>query len=525
MKVLSRTADGLKRCYNVLIAPEEIEQVRINKLREVAKGVKMDGFRPGKVPVDVVRRLYGNRIDAEAKNSVIDDSAKKILADENLAISFGYATDIVKEDKDGIEFSLKFELIPSFELYDFSKIDITKHVAEVTEKDTLEILENIRKASTNWKEDAKAKKVTEGQKVVIDLNMLTKFKKHKEDKIENLDIVIGDESLVDDFWKHLVGAKIGETVEFDITYPHEFSDKNLAGKKIHYSALIKKIFKATEFKMDDEFAKAIGYENLEKAKTWAKDRAVARYDYISKDIMKRDLMDKITDMYDFEVPSNMIEAEQKEVVKQIKMEAVRLKKEFTPEIEKECREIAIKRVRLGFVVAEIAKREKIHVVKSEVNQAIRNIAAMYPGQEKSIFDMYRNHPEAAGAIVGPVLEGKVVNHLLDQLSPKEEKCSAAELIAIDEEPFDFFKDEADKKPTKKTSSKKPEKSAEKKAEAEKEEAPAKKTEKSAGKKAEAEKEKAPAKKKATPKKDASKKDEVKKPDEKAPKKGTRKKAE
>lgn len=504
MKVLSRTADGLKRCYNVLIAPEEIEQEKASKLREVAKEIKMDGFRPGRVPVDVAHRLYGNRIDTEAKNAVVNNSAKKILADEKLAISFSYATDIVREDKDGIEFTLKFELIPSFELYDFSKINIIKHVVDVTEKDALEVLENIRKASTNWKEDEKAKKVTEGQKVVIDLNMLTKLKKHKEDKVENLDIVIGDESLVDDFWKHLVGAKIGDTVEFDIAYPNDFGDKNLAGRKVHYSALIKKIYKAEEFKMDDEFAKAIGYEDLEKAKTWAKDRAVARYDYISKDIMKRDLMDKITEMYDFEVPSNMIEAEEKEVVKQIKMEAARLNKEFTPEIEKECREIAIKRVRLGFVVAEIAKREKIYVARSEINQAIRNIAAMYPGQEKSIFDMYRNHPEAASAIVGPVLEGKVVGHLLDKLSPKEEKCSAEKLIAIDEEPFDFFKDDADKKPAKKVAAKKAAKSSEKKDESVEE--------------------KATTKKKAAPKKASAKKEEEKSAEE-ASKKRTRKKAE
>ena len=239
MKVLSRTADGLKRCYNVSISPEEIAQENESKLREIAKEIKMDGFRPGKVPVDGARRLYGDRIEAEAKNTVIDNSAKKVLADEKLAISFGYATDIVKEDKDGIEFTLKFELIPSFELYDFSKIDITKHVVDVTEKDSLEILENIRKASTNWKKDAKAKKVEEGQKVVIDLTMLTKLKKHKEDKIEDLDIIIGDKSLVDDFWKHLVGAKVGDTVEFDISYPSDFGDKILAGKKIHYSALIK----------------------------------------------------------------------------------------------------------------------------------------------------------------------------------------------------------------------------------------------------------------------------------------------
>ena len=254
--------------------------------------------------------------------------------------------------------------------------------------------------------------------------------------------------------------------------------------------------------MDDEFAKSIGYEDLEKAKTWARDRALARYEHISKDIMKRDLMDVITDMYDFEVPTNMIEAETREVVRQIKMEAERLKKEFTPEIEEECREIAIKRVRLGFIVAEIAKREKIQVSRNEVNQAIRNIAMMYPGQEKSIFDIYYNHPEAASAVIGPILESKVVDQLLDKLELTEKKCSAEELVAIDEEPFDFFKNDADKKSAKKSSTKKS---------AEKEEKPAAKG--------------TSAKKKATPKKAAAKTDDSEKSVEEAPKKKVRKKAE
>ena len=507
MKVLSRTSDGLKRCYNVLITLKEVEQVEEIKLREVAKKMKVDGFRPGKVPVNVARRLYGDSIAGEAKQTTIDNTARKILADEKLSISFNYVTNIVKEDKNGIEFEMKFELIPSFELCDFSKIELVKHTAEVSDEETMKILEDIRKSSKNWKEDTKAKKVSEGQKVEIDLNMLTKIKKHKNEKIENLEIVVGDDTLVDDFWKHLVGAKINDTVEFDINYPENFSDHALAGKKIHYSAIIKKIFKAEEFKMDDEFAKAIGYEDLEKAKTWAKSRAVSRYDYISKDIMKRDLLDKITEMYDFEVPSNMIDAEEREVVKQIKIEATRLNKEFTPEIERECREIAVKRVRLGFVVAEIAKREKLNVSRNEVIQAIRNIAMMYPGQEKTIFDMYYNRPEAASAIIGPVLESKVVNYLLDKISTKEEKCSTEELVAIDEEPFDFFKDDADKKPKKKTSAKKSEKkTSEKKSESEAKEA-------------------APSKKKAVTKKTSAKNETAETAAEEAPKKRTRKKAE
>ncbi len=147
MKVLSRTSDGLKRCYNVLITLEEVEQVKANKLREIAKKVKMDGFRPGKVPLDVVNRLYGESVTAESKQTAIDNTAKKILSDEKLSISFNYVTNIVKEDKKGIEFEMKFELIPSFELCDFSKIEIVKHTVDIPEEEVTKILEDVRKSA------------------------------------------------------------------------------------------------------------------------------------------------------------------------------------------------------------------------------------------------------------------------------------------------------------------------------------------------------------------------------------------
>ncbi len=464
MEVLNRTSDGLKRCYNILLSSEELEAAKISKLQEIAKKIKLDGFRPGKVPVDVVKRMYGDSISDEAKNTLIESTANKVLIDEKLSISFRFLTDIVKEDEKGLEFTLKFELVPTFELKDLSKISLMKHSAEITDSEVNDLLEDIRKARKNWVVDKSAKVVKEGQHISIDLNLLTSIKKYTGGNTTDLEITIGDETLIDDFWKHLIGAKIGETREFDIQYPKNFGNKNFAGKKLHYSATVKKILKSEEFKLDDVFAKAIGYEDLEKAKTWAKSHLISKYEHIAHDIMKRDLLEKISEIYDFSVPSNMVSIEKAEVEKQIKAEAPKYNKEFTPEIEKECEKLAIKRVRLGFIIAEIAKKEKINVSRNEVTQAIKNIAMMYPGQEKMIYDIYRR-PEALNAVVGPLLESKVVDFILDKLTPTENKCSVAELIAIDEEPFDFFKDSEPKAkkaaPKKSSACKKETKSSEK----------------------------------------------------------------
>lgn len=451
MKILSKTSDGLKRCYNVLIEAGELDQERNKKLQEVAKSMKLDGFRPGKVPLHIAKRVYGDSVEAEAKKSATESAVKKVLADENLAISFNYTTDVVKEDENGIEFTLKFELIPSFEIKDWSDIKLTKYVTEVTDDEVNDSLNKIRERYRNWVLDEDAEKVAEGHKVSVDLTVLSKLKKLKNETASDLEVVIGDESLVDDFWKNLIGAKLGDSVEFDITYPENFQDKNLAGKTVHYSALIKKIFKDKGFELNDDFAKALGFENLEKAKEWTRNRSETNYGHTAHDIMKRQLLDEMSKQYDFNIPGNMLELEKNEVVKQIKSEAERLKKEFTPEIEKECEKIATERVRLGFVIAEIAKREKITVSRNEVASAVKNVAMMYPGHEKAIAEMYYKRPGAINAVVGPLLEDKVVNFILEKMTPTERKCSVKELIEIDEEPFEFFVDKEttkDKKETK-----------------------------------------------------------------------------
>lgn len=479
MEVLNRTSDGLKRCYNVLIQPKELEQALEVKLKETAKRVRLDGFRPGKVPVDVVRRMYGAALLEEAKKTAITNTVNKIIKDEKLAISFNYATNIEKDDDKGVVFSLKFELIPTFELKPVDKIELTKHVAEITDKEVTDILEEIRKEQKKWVKDEKAKKVAEGHKVTVDMSLVSDNKKHKNNAIKELGIVIGDKTLVDDFWKHLIDAKIDETREFDIVYPQNFGDKSLSGKKLTYKATVKQIFKAEEYKLNDEFAKALGYENLEKMRAWAKSGAIKKYDLLTKEIMRRDLLEQISNMYDFDVPENMLKAEYPNVENQIATEAKRLGKELTQEIKDECMKIAKSRVRLGFIVSEISKREKIVVTRNEIAQSIRNIAMMYPGHEKSIIDLYSRR-DTVQAVAGPILEGKVVDYLLQQLKIKEVKCSVKELVEIDEEPFDFF---ADDKSAKKAAPKKKE-SAEEKVEVKKEEKAAPKKRACKSKKAE-----------------------------------------
>ncbi|MDR3187483.1 MAG: trigger factor [Holosporaceae bacterium] len=442
MEIVEKTVDGLARCYNIFVSANELDAALTDKLKEAAAKTRLDGFRPGKVPLDVIRRTQGSSLQAKAKESAIASAIDKVLKDENLLI-YSYSTDALKEGADGLEFTLKLEVFPTFELQEVSGLEIEKHVAEVDPKEVESILESIRKEHKDWVEDETAEEVENGQKIIIDLSRLKPDKNRKDNLIKDFDVVLGRETLVDDFWKHLIGAKISETREFSINYPAGFRDKALAGRSIAHRAVVKKIFKAKEHKLDDEFAKYVGYENLEKLREWAKSQIVSKYDAISRDIMKRDLLNKLSEMYNFDIPQGMLDAESKEVLSQISEEGKRLGKEITPEIEKECVKIAAERVRLGLVVAEVAKRERIGVTKNEISQAISNIAAVYPGREKAIWNMY-NDSDAMRIIAAPILEKKIVDFLLKKVKISEKKCSVKELIAIDEEPFEFFQDDAGK---------------------------------------------------------------------------------
>ncbi|MDR2067776.1 MAG: trigger factor [Holosporaceae bacterium] len=442
MEIIKKTADGLAGSYNVLVSADELDAAMTAKLKETAAKTRLDGFRPGKAPLDIVKRMHGSSLQSKAKESAIASAISKVLKDEKLSI-YHYETNILKEDANGLEFILKFELIPTFELQDISGIEIGKYVAEIDPKEIESVLESIRKERKNWVEDETAQKVEKGQKIIIDLSRVKPDKNSRDDAIKNLEIMVGGETVVDDFWKHLIGAKISETREFSINYPDGFRNKALAGKSIAYRALVKKILKAQEHKLDDEFAKSLGHENLEKLREWTKSQIASKYDGISRDIMKRDLLDKLSAMYNFDIPQGMLNLETEEVVNQISGEGKRLGKEITPEIKKECVKIAASRVRLGLVVAEIAKREKIRVTKNEISQTINNIAAMYPGRERAIWNMY-NQSNAMRTIAAPILEQKVIDFLFGKIKISEKKCSTKELIAIDEEPFDFFKDGVEK---------------------------------------------------------------------------------
>ena len=468
MKILNKSVDGLKRKYDVLILPKSLEETFNKELEKTASQLKIDGFRPGKVPLNVVKQRYGTFVKSEAQKNSIKETADELIRNEALVVSFNYNTKVVKEDENGLEFELEFEVIPGVELKDISGIEITKYNVELTEEEELEPANRMKALYPRWTAVEDGKAVDEETLVHYDVILEHNGKKVRDLKSETVFVAKGAAER-NGYDSNFIGLKNGETKEFFFEYPKSAPDKQIAGKKIKHIVTIKNIRKSSESKLDDELAKQMNMADLNALKEWSKKVATARVQETVNNVMKGELLEKMSSYYDFDVPENMIRIEHQTVINQIAEEAKRLGKKMTPEIIEECKKIAIQRIRLGFVVSEISRKEKIVVTQQEVAQGISAIAGNYPANEtQKVWDFY-TRKENMSLIISPILEKKVSDFLLQKIVKiKEEKCTLARLTEIDEEPFDFFKDDAEKKEekkaTKKTSAKSEKNEGEKSAE-------------------------------------------------------------
>ncbi|MDR1361650.1 MAG: trigger factor [Holosporaceae bacterium] len=450
MEILSRVVEGLEVRYNVSLSPDEVEAATVIRLQEVAKGLKIDGFRPGKAPIEVVQRRYGEAARSETVEKLVSATAKDILKNDNVSQYVGLRFDIVKNDSAGVEFTLQFETVPTVELADFSTLEIKRYKAEITDVDVDDMLSGYTKLCKKWVEEPEDVAVDMGHKTLVELYMkpqpVPQSKKQKQQpqmasETQDINIVIGSSYVLEELWKPLLGTKVSDIREFPITYPRNINDRSLAGKTFDCSAKVKKIFRQTDHDIDDEFAIALGHDNLAAARDWARSEVTDIYTTMSRDVAKVRLLEIISKMYDFPVPSSLFQVEYPRVVEQITMEANKLKKKMTPLIEKECRKIAEDRIRLGLVVSKVAGANGITVSNTEISNSIRSLIEQYPQLEKRLLNLYANDQTALNVLIGSIAEDKVVNFLLSKINVVEESCSVKELIAMDEEEFDFFRDD------------------------------------------------------------------------------------
>ena len=450
MNITELKSEGLKKSFKVVVKKNDFAKEVDAKLAKIAKSAKIQGFRAGKAPLAMIKKKYENEVTAEALDDVIRNGSNKVLEDKKLRPATQPSIKIVSfGDGKDLEFDMDVEVLPEIKLGDFAKISLEKLVADVPAEEVekaVSYLANARKETTIV--DGKA--AQKGDTVVIDFVGSVDGVEFDGGKGDNYPLELGSGSFIPGFEDQLIGAKAGDKVDVKVKFPENYHAKDLAGKDSVFAVTIKEVREPKAVEINDELAKSLGAESLDKLKENLTTRIKSDYDNASRMKLKRQLLDALDKEYKFDVPETLVDAEYKAIVDQYEQakkynqldEEEKSKKE--DDLLKEYKDIAIRRVKLGLLLSEVGQDAKISIKPEDINAAIMNEAKKYPGQEQMVLDYYLKNKQAVEALKAPIFEEKIIDHILTLVKLNEKKVSVEELYRFDDE----------KKSAKKASSKK-----------------------------------------------------------------------
>ena len=447
MQVTETTAAGLKREYRVVVPVADLAAKVNERLDEFNKGrVRLPGFRPGKVPVAHLKRVYGKSAMAEVIENAVREANTKIIADHGLRLAIEPKVVLPSEEaevesvisgKSDLAYTVEMEIVPAIPLADFKTIKLTRLKTEVTDAEIDEALQRI--AEQNRPFVAKTEAAANGDRVTIGFEGSIDGTPFEGGTGEDVPLVLGAGQFIPGFEEHVVGLKAGDSKTFDVKFPDDYPAPTVAGKDATFAVTVKAVEAPGPITIDDEFAKTLGLELLVKLKEAVKDRIAREHASASRLKLKRALLDQLDERHKFEPPPSLVEREFTNVWSQVESDLKRENKTFADEgtteekAREEYRAIAERRVRLGLVIAEIGEKNNIKVTDEQLTAAIVEQARQLPGREKMVWDHYRNDPNALASLRAPLFEDKVVDFLTELADVTDKPVSREELFKEDEE--------------------------------------------------------------------------------------------
>ena len=530
MQTVETLNEGLKRAYTVTITSKDIDARVEKEVQAIAPQVRMPGFRAGKVPANLVKKMHGESLQRDALNNSIQESIQKLISDQKLRPAMQPSVELDEGFEFGKDAEIKvaLEVLPEIAAPSVDGLKLERLTAEVADAQVDEAAGRIASQQGALEEYAASHKAKDGDTLSIDFLGKVDGEAFEGGAAQDVKLTIGSNQFIPGFEEQLVGLKKGDEKTITVTFPEEYGAAHLAGKEATFDITVKAILNADKPKLDDEFAKSLGLEGLDKLKELLKGQIEQEHNGLTRTYMKRKLLDQLAAAHDFDVPPSMVEAEFAQIWQQLQHEATHEEDPAAAiaemEAEKEdYRAIAVRRVRLGLLLSEIGQANGVVVNDQEMNRLIMQAAQQYGPQDRERFVQYvRQDPMAAAQLRAPLYEDKVVDFLFEKAEVTDRAVSREELeAAIEAEDGDLKPhvhgpdcghDHHDEKPkAKKAASKKKSDAEEAPAEAAAEDAaPAKKAapKKAAAKKDEAVADEATAeekpKKKAAPKKAAAK---------------------
>ena len=447
MQVTETLAEGLKHEFQISVPASDLDAKADARLVDLKEKVRLNGFRPGKVPVSHLKKVYGRSVMAETIDQTIRDTNSQIFTERGFRLATEpkitmpteeKAVENILTGKSDLNYTVSIEVVPAIALADFKSFTVEKPIVEVADADVDEAIKRIADQNRTYAAKAEGAKAETGDRVTISFKGTIDGTPFDGGTGENIQVVIGAGQFIPGFEEQLLGIGTGETRNLKVSFPKNYASEKLAGQPAEFETTATSIEAPQDTAINDEFAKTLGLESLDKLKQAARERLVAEFAGATRQRVKRMLLDRLDESYRFEAPPSLVEEEFNLMWKSIKAEMESSGKTFADEdtteeaAKEEYHTIADRRVRLGLVLSEIGEKNKITVTDDEVSRAVIERARQMPGREKEVWDYYRNNANALAQLRAPIYEDKVVDFILELANVTEKKVSREELYKDDE---------------------------------------------------------------------------------------------
>ncbi|WP_455479827.1 trigger factor [Bartonella sp. B23] len=437
MQVTETLNEGLKREIKIVVPARDLEEKLNERLDDTKDKIKLNGFRPGRVPIGYLRKMYGKSFMVEIINEIVSDAPRSVLANRNERSALQPQIDIdedekVLDSKADFVFSLKYEVLPKFEIKDFGHIEIIREIAAIPEQEIDDQVNRVLSSARNY--SLKDGLSEEGDRITIDYLGKLEGVPFEGGTDNDAQLILGSKQFIPGFEEQLVGVKAGDKKTISVKFPDNYNAVHLAGRDAEFDVIVKAVSKPDELKIDDVAAQKVGLESLDRLREVVRGQIESQYGSMTRQKIKRQILDALDADYNFEIPEGLLEIEFNNIWAQVNDDLKKAGRSFKDEdvteeqAREEYRALAQRRVRLGLVLSEIGMKVGVKVSEDELKAAVFDQVRQYPGQEREIMDFFRNTPEAVANLRAPIFEEKVIDYLLTKIKVLDKEVTIEELM-------------------------------------------------------------------------------------------------
>jgi trigger factor len=435
MQVTELSADGLKREYKIVVHANEIEDRVSGRLSELSRTIRMPGFRPGKVPVSLLRKQYGRSVMGEVVEQAVNQGSQQAISDHDLRPALRPKIEVTSFDEGAdLEFTMAIEVLPEVPKIDLKTIELTRPVAAVDDEAVAKALTNLGERFRDFAPPAESRPSQSGDRVTIDFHGTVDGEAFEGGHAHDFPLVLGSGMMIPGFEDQLIGKQVGDHVTVEVTFPEAYPNQALAGKAARFAVDVKEIGEPQPLAIDDDLAKGQGFDNLDALRSALRQGMEREYTRVSRLRLKRALLDHLAETCKFVVPGGMVELEFDSIWQQLKREMAggqgegETADEPDEAVRAEYHDIAERRVRLGLILSDIGQANDLRVEQSELNAAVLDQARRYPGQEQKVLDFFKSTPQAIDQLRAPLYEDKVVDFILQLATVTDQPMSPEALM-------------------------------------------------------------------------------------------------